>query len=831
MEVTEFPPSFVIPDELVNRQFDEFEKDECPLVTLSHPSPVSLVVSSVMSYPVEMAAYSKGFPRIHWNNDDEEKPHLVHDEIGPERRIDPNDIRSAGVVVGLATQLAARAGTPFTNTDFLTEELVESAASPYMTECIEFAYKKVVARDGYKAIVLQGPCGCAKTTTAINVIKEVFRLGPVKKAPVYVLAITAQVLLCEDTVRRIEEETNKKMHLYINGPVPSDSQLAVSSLDSLHKTITDNESEYSRVADVVWISELQTVIEHLFMSATMSDPCDKRQRAIHLLLTAMARARIVITDDKDVTFAGKMLLATALVRRRTLGFDSPIHVAHYTLSDQVQRSFVKLTDEGALFNLARQTLSEDKRIAIAEPSNQACQALASKLREEFPSKTIEELHGKLPTSRKRKILASDTGPGEYLLTNDVSGLIYTSTFGTGVDVSGEVFHRVVSVDRRFHTYRQTTQMEARIRTPIDSADGVRTIYLLEDPRNRKELWRLSTVDTIEDAIAKFEQKMRRESHFASRYNFLAKLDPLVGRLNVDHNDPIVVLTATVCAAYELEINLKQLVADLTRYDTGSAIVDADIESNRDDRTNLKKARKEAKETNASALLPVDGEPERERATKMRDLVAIGQDPAGPYASSIRFMTRLAGPSSVGSLNRLAVFVTLVFDGRTAALEIEQRRLDVATERAPLRTLDDRTGIGMTREADMMAWLLRGFGHNDLRAYLTADPPPTIFDPDVVVLDSVTNETHKIGDQVVAYARELKKRMRYDNIKIRCGPGSIAKYLLRAFFGFDGVQGPRRRELDLSLEILPRFCAHTGVALSQQCLAVCEKAAGTWASEV
>ncbi|MBW4600951.1 MAG: DEAD/DEAH box helicase [Calothrix sp. FI2-JRJ7] len=240
---------------------------------------------------------------------------------------------------------------------------------------------------------------------------------------------------------------------------PSYHDKFITTVDSCHK-LDNKESNTKSIKkyDLVVFDECDQLLEHLTTGSTKIK--DHRVQALKVI-------NYLIKSSKNIICASATLsnIEIDFLSRLAPGGRKDIKTVH-NIHPPKKKKFIRYESEGAFLRNISRNISNNKKVAIACNSKVRAEEIYEKLTGEFPNKKIQ-------------IITSSNVDLQYdlvqslineKLTLDVDVIIYSSTLGTGFDISRIYFDTVFCFFTRNNALAATDllQLTGRIRYPISN---------------------------------------------------------------------------------------------------------------------------------------------------------------------------------------------------------------------------------------------------------------------------------------------------------------------------------------------------------------------------
>lgn len=774
-------------------------------------------VRSLLQFPLELFAYSKGYCPLQTHFNEETERYEFEYPVCEERRI------KFEFDSGRMAELALAAIGKQRPAEFeLSSEtnVVRDRTKRYCNEAFRIPRYEV----GTLVLEIEADCGSGKTVFALEYIERAMRLVP--SATLLVVAPRAQ--LCSQLCTKVQSIVKLDVHNYQNGPWPDGDdapRCCVVTLDSLVKTVAPN-GVGPHKPTIVLLDEVELSAQHLASSATFSNTVDGRLRTLQTLMIIMANSRRVLAMDAHFGFGASLFLSMVAVKKAELMPASSMHYLHLTLEHRQSVQYTLLQDEVRRVDLIRLDLIAGKNVIVFEPTPRVAMALQST----FQEWSTLLIHGHSPSEMKEEF-ARD--PNAYLHRHAIRLLIHTTSIGVGISIDNE---RVLQpaggtahyFDSSYVAYRPFLPDTAIVQGCFRARDlghgATRNINFLFDRQMRCNFHRMLSMPTVGDALAEFETVLLENRDMFKRYSDLVMVSGINGRITVDYRDINTIFVACMLRSGEFAVAVQAITCKTRLYDESIELVHEGVASDASAVRDFKRCIKGV--TVDASIKATDGP--RTLSQKERLLGEIGYG-LKCGKESPAFMGRLEyGMSHPSNIRRMtALLVLLTCDSRELRKHVVGV-LDNVTESTPLYQANDARGITVGYEAVLAAAALKALGFN------TADMlanPSTRVEPNTEVEVETPDGTMAQFDTWFSTALGMVRGERWTACKRSKSLSVRAAQFVNCFCG-GKLYGVRSGVLDgqqvrLSAELVPGYLMTNGLEVPQRLLEFCNRFSGTW----
>ena len=387
---------------------------------------------------------------------------------------------------------------------------------------------------------------------------------------------------------------------------------------------------------IVVIDEVRTVAQYLFTAATFDRT---RLKAVHGLLSVMARARLVIVLDKDIGPLVNMFLGLAVAFRANQAgaarIMDPVLIQRYVVPDS-RRFRLTTFPPDHVVPLIREKV-QDGRVIVFEPRLDQVGRYAKELAHNDDDEELEAEEGATTIDADRIMTVTGEtcpdekrtfaeGPLEILLARHTEVLFHTSAAGIGVSIDGEEYFRyIIGVQQSFLGCREMVQGMMRARDQAGAVDNVRHMYLAIKPNTPTHaLWGMPTIGTeLWGLVAKCGEGAFRGT---ATYDLAAlyRRDGF-GRYIIDWTDVLVLMTVAIAGSLDLSTRTQWQQWELWAQRNNAPIDHLDTPAKRS-KNDLKRSRAALAESQAERIdaLPVrESDSNLTKAHKLKLLAGLG----------------------------------------------------------------------------------------------------------------------------------------------------------------------------------------------------------------
>lgn len=306
-----------------------------------------------------------------------------------------------------------------------------------------------------RIVAIKSPIGTGKTKTFKRYVESIV----LKYPDIRILIITHRTNLVKSIDNALENVKFVRYDDFNQSWAPSYHDRFITTVDSCHKLApTSGTNKQTDKYDLVIFDEADQMLEHL----TTGDTTIKNYRA-----KSLDMFNFLIKSSKNIICASATLsnIEINFLSRLAPGGRSDITTVE-NIHPPKKKKFIRYASDGALMREMSRYISNNKKLAVACNSMNSAEKLYRKLIKHFPNKKIELVTSKTVDAQHDLIQALINEQ----LPFDVDVVIYSSTLGTGFDISRIYFDAVFCLFTRNNALAATDllQLTGRPRYPISN---------------------------------------------------------------------------------------------------------------------------------------------------------------------------------------------------------------------------------------------------------------------------------------------------------------------------------------------------------------------------